>query len=100
MNNRKSSHHFQVLNYYFSQRLASVGLDAKNTVCIWDWRKGKLLASATGHSDRVRPLLDYAMQNSELWNNCNFIFLKANLLSVDFPPTYSTYKCTISFTRD
>uniref|UniRef100_A0A8D1EVV9 EMAP like 6 n=1 Tax=Sus scrofa TaxID=9823 RepID=A0A8D1EVV9_PIG len=35
------------------QRLASVGLDAKNTVCIWDWRKGKLLASATGHSDRI-----------------------------------------------
>ncbi|XP_045150033.1 echinoderm microtubule-associated protein-like 6 [Echinops telfairi] len=35
------------------RRLASVGLDAKNTVCIWDWRKGKLLASATGHSDRI-----------------------------------------------
>ncbi|XP_013921925.1 PREDICTED: echinoderm microtubule-associated protein-like 6 [Thamnophis sirtalis] len=35
------------------QRLSSVGLDAKNTVCIWDWKKGKLLASATGHSDRV-----------------------------------------------
>lgn len=35
------------------QHLASVGLDAKNTVCIWDWRKGKLLASATGHSDRI-----------------------------------------------
>uniref|UniRef100_A0A803SL06 EMAP like 6 n=1 Tax=Anolis carolinensis TaxID=28377 RepID=A0A803SL06_ANOCA len=35
------------------QRLASVGLDAKNTVCIWDWKKGKLLASATGHSDRI-----------------------------------------------
>ncbi|KAG8123066.1 hypothetical protein E2320_018466, partial [Naja naja] len=35
------------------QRLSSVGLDAKNTVCIWDWKKGKLLASATGHSDRI-----------------------------------------------
>uniref|UniRef100_A0A8C6S538 EMAP like 6 n=1 Tax=Neogobius melanostomus TaxID=47308 RepID=A0A8C6S538_9GOBI len=35
------------------QRLASVGLDAKNTVCIWEWRKGKILASATGHSDRI-----------------------------------------------
>uniref|UniRef100_A0A8C8RE05 EMAP like 6 n=1 Tax=Pelusios castaneus TaxID=367368 RepID=A0A8C8RE05_9SAUR len=35
------------------QRLASVGLDAKNTVCIWDWKKGKLLATATGHSDRI-----------------------------------------------
>ncbi|KAF2987776.1 hypothetical protein EK904_015188 [Melospiza melodia maxima] len=35
------------------KRLASVGLDAKNTVCIWDWKRGKLLATATGHSDRV-----------------------------------------------
>ncbi|XP_075781606.1 echinoderm microtubule-associated protein-like 6 isoform X3 [Pelodiscus sinensis] len=35
------------------QRLASVGLDAKNTVCVWDWKKGKLLATATGHSDRI-----------------------------------------------
>ncbi|XP_043551898.1 echinoderm microtubule-associated protein-like 6 isoform X1 [Chiloscyllium plagiosum] len=35
------------------QRLASVGLDAKNTACIWDWKKGKVLATATGHSDRI-----------------------------------------------
>ncbi|XP_065115366.1 echinoderm microtubule-associated protein-like 6 isoform X2 [Paramisgurnus dabryanus] len=35
------------------QRLASVGLDAKNTVCVWDWKKGRVLASATGHSDRI-----------------------------------------------
>ncbi|XP_048842779.1 echinoderm microtubule-associated protein-like 6 isoform X2 [Brienomyrus brachyistius] len=35
------------------QRLASVGLDAKNTVCVWDWRRGRVLASATGHVDRI-----------------------------------------------
>ncbi|XP_067091821.1 echinoderm microtubule-associated protein-like 6 [Osmerus mordax] len=35
------------------RRLASVGLDAKNTVCVWDWKKGKILATATGHSDRI-----------------------------------------------
>ncbi|XP_071235743.1 echinoderm microtubule-associated protein-like 6 isoform X1 [Salvelinus alpinus] len=35
------------------QRLSSVGLDGKNTVCVWDWRKGKVLATATGHSDRI-----------------------------------------------
>uniref|UniRef100_A0A8C2DN31 EMAP like 6 n=1 Tax=Cyprinus carpio TaxID=7962 RepID=A0A8C2DN31_CYPCA len=34
-------------------RLASVGLDAKNTVCVWDWKKGRVLATATGHSDRI-----------------------------------------------
>ena len=33
-----------------------MGLDAKNTVCVWDWKKGKVLATATGHSDRVRHL--------------------------------------------
>lgn len=55
MDNKKRAHQFQLLNCCsYSQRLASVGLDAKNTVCIWDWKKGKLLASATGHSDRVR----------------------------------------------
>ncbi|KAG8014924.1 Echinoderm microtubule-associated protein-like 6 [Nibea albiflora] len=35
------------------QRLASVGLDAKNTLCVWDWRRGRVLATATGHSDRI-----------------------------------------------
>ncbi|KAG7257658.1 hypothetical protein CRUP_015754, partial [Coryphaenoides rupestris] len=35
------------------QRLASVGLDAKNTLCVWDWRRGRVVASATGHSDRI-----------------------------------------------
>lgn len=35
------------------QRLVSVGLDAKNTICVWDWRRGRVIATATGHSDRV-----------------------------------------------
>ncbi|TRY96368.1 hypothetical protein DNTS_033743 [Danionella cerebrum] len=35
------------------QRLASVGLDAKNTVYVWDWKRGRVLATATGHSDRI-----------------------------------------------
>uniref|UniRef100_A0A8C2HAH4 EMAP like 6 n=1 Tax=Cyprinus carpio TaxID=7962 RepID=A0A8C2HAH4_CYPCA len=38
---------------YYLPRLASVGLDAKNTVCVWDWKKGRVLATATGHSDRI-----------------------------------------------
>uniref|UniRef100_A0A8C1QI80 EMAP like 6 n=1 Tax=Cyprinus carpio TaxID=7962 RepID=A0A8C1QI80_CYPCA len=33
--------------------LSSVGLDAKNTLCVWDWKKGRVLATATGHSDRI-----------------------------------------------
>lgn len=31
----------------------SVGLDSKNTICVWDWRRGKVLAAAPGHTDRV-----------------------------------------------
>ncbi|KAK7807291.1 hypothetical protein U0070_016663, partial [Myodes glareolus] len=49
------------LHFFFIKRLASVGLDAKNTVCIWDWRKGTLLASATGHSDRFWTLCGNAL---------------------------------------
>uniref|UniRef100_A0A4W3H8Y1 EMAP like 5 n=1 Tax=Callorhinchus milii TaxID=7868 RepID=A0A4W3H8Y1_CALMI len=35
------------------QRLMSVGLDSKNTICVWDWRRGKVLATTPGHSDRI-----------------------------------------------
>ncbi|XP_031434832.1 echinoderm microtubule-associated protein-like 6 isoform X2 [Clupea harengus] len=52
----KDTHSHGVACLAFSsdgQRLASVGLDAKNTVCVWDWKKGKVLATATGHSDRI-----------------------------------------------
>ena len=36
------------------QLLASVGLDDYHTLNVWEWRKGKLVASTRGHSDRVR----------------------------------------------
>lgn len=35
------------------QRLVSVGLDSKNAVCVWDWKRGKMLSMAPGHTDRV-----------------------------------------------
>uniref|UniRef100_A0A2K6G4N4 EMAP like 5 n=1 Tax=Propithecus coquereli TaxID=379532 RepID=A0A2K6G4N4_PROCO len=34
------------------QRLVSVGLDSKNAVCVWDWKRGKMLSMAPGHTDR------------------------------------------------
>ncbi|KAK1905067.1 Echinoderm microtubule-associated protein-like 6 [Dissostichus eleginoides] len=43
------------------QRLASIGLDAKNTLCIWEWKRGKILATATGHSDRFWSLCGNAL---------------------------------------
>ncbi len=33
--------------------VASVGLDDNNSVAIYDWKKGTLLADARGHSDRI-----------------------------------------------
>lgn len=35
------------------QFLASVGLDDHHTLNVWDWRRGKVVASARGHSDRI-----------------------------------------------
>ena len=35
------------------QFLASVGLDDYHTLNVWDWRKGKILSSTRGHSDRI-----------------------------------------------
>lgn len=62
------------------QRLASVGLDAKNTVCIWEWRRGKILASATGHSDRIfdicwdpfqqNRLVSCGVKHIKFWSMC------------------------------
>ncbi|XP_075907401.1 echinoderm microtubule-associated protein-like 6 isoform X4 [Nelusetta ayraudi] len=48
------------------QRLVSIGLDAKNTMCVWDWRKGRVLASATGHSDRIFDVAWDPVQSSRL----------------------------------
>ena len=36
-----------------SQLLASVGMDDYHSLNVWDWRKGKVVASTRGHSDRV-----------------------------------------------
>lgn len=43
---------FKVLLFSF-QRLVSVGLDTHATINVWDWKRGKILATVRGHSDRV-----------------------------------------------
>ncbi|KAM9364927.1 echinoderm microtubule-associated protein-like 6 [Pholidichthys leucotaenia] len=62
------------------QRLASVGLDAKNTVCIWEWKRGRILATATGHSDRIfdicwdpcqqNRLVSCGVKHIKFWSLC------------------------------
>lgn len=46
------------------QRLVSVGLDSKNAVCVWDWKRGKMLSMAPGHTDRVSILFEIS---NEYW---------------------------------
>ncbi|CAF4873359.1 unnamed protein product [Rotaria socialis] len=35
------------------EKLASVGIDSNNTIKVWSWLRGKILATVAGHSERV-----------------------------------------------
>lgn len=37
----------------FAQLLVSVGLEDYHLIGVWDWRKGRVLATVRGHTDRV-----------------------------------------------
>ncbi|XP_036887500.1 echinoderm microtubule-associated protein-like 5 isoform X3 [Sturnira hondurensis] len=62
------------------QRLVSVGLDSKNAVCIWDWKRGKLLSMAPGHTDRIfdvswdlyqpNRLVSCGVKHIKFWSFC------------------------------
>ncbi|XP_012868821.1 PREDICTED: echinoderm microtubule-associated protein-like 5 [Dipodomys ordii] len=62
------------------QRLVSVGLDSKNTVCVWDWKRGKMLSMAPGHTDRIfdiswdlyqpNKLVSCGVKHIKFWNLC------------------------------
>nr|XP_034963441.1 echinoderm microtubule-associated protein-like 5 isoform X5 [Zootoca vivipara] len=62
------------------QRLLSVGLDSKNTICVWDWRKGKMLSMAPGHTDRIfdiswdlyqpNKLVSCGVKHIKFWSLC------------------------------
>nr|XP_033966852.1 echinoderm microtubule-associated protein-like 5 isoform X2 [Pseudochaenichthys georgianus] len=62
------------------QCLVSVGLDSKNTICVWDWRKGKVLAAAPGHTDRIfdiswdlyqpSKLVSCGVKHIKFWSLC------------------------------
>uniref|UniRef100_A0A8C6PPY8 EMAP like 5 n=1 Tax=Nothobranchius furzeri TaxID=105023 RepID=A0A8C6PPY8_NOTFU len=62
------------------QCLVSVGLDSKNTICVWDWRRGKVLAAAPGHTDRIfdiawdlyqpNKLVSCGVKHIKFWSLC------------------------------
>ena len=35
------------------QQLSSVGLDQHSTLNVWNWKKGQIISTIRGHSDRV-----------------------------------------------
>lgn len=41
-----------------TQQLVSVGLEDYHLIAVWDWKKGKVLASVRGHTDRVSTATD------------------------------------------
>ncbi|CAF3520544.1 unnamed protein product [Rotaria sp. Silwood1] len=41
------------------KKLASVGIDRDNTIKIWEWSRGKLLATVAGHKERVFDIIYY-----------------------------------------
>uniref|UniRef100_UPI00358E5FDC echinoderm microtubule-associated protein-like 5 isoform X4 n=1 Tax=Myxine glutinosa TaxID=7769 RepID=UPI00358E5FDC len=46
--------------------LVSVGLDARNSLCVWDWKRGRLLATAPGHTDRIFDISWDPLQSNRL----------------------------------
>lgn len=61
-------------------QLASVGLEDYSQVTIWDWKKGKALASTRGHSDRIfdvcfnpfedNKLVTCGVKHIKFWSLC------------------------------
>ena len=49
-----------------------MGLDGHATINVWDWRKGKVIATVRGHSDRVR----YQCRHMYSWKIENLLYLK------------------------
>ncbi|XP_023384633.1 echinoderm microtubule-associated protein-like 5 [Pteropus vampyrus] len=62
------------------QRLVSVGLDSKNAVCVWDWKRGRMLSMAPGHTDRIfdiswdlyqpNKLVSCGVKHIKFWSLC------------------------------
>lgn len=42
-----------ILLTLFVQLLVSVGLEDYHLIAVWNWRKGRVLATVRGHTDRV-----------------------------------------------
>ncbi|XP_071162130.1 echinoderm microtubule-associated protein-like 6 [Mytilus edulis] len=98
-------------------RVVSVGLDTHSTINVWDWRKGKILASVRGHSDRVfdvqfhlfkeNTIVSCGVKHIKFWSLCGNaltpkkgVFGKAGeiqtMMCLAFGPDDTTYSGTLS----
>ncbi|XP_060573407.1 echinoderm microtubule-associated protein-like 6 [Ruditapes philippinarum] len=97
-------------------RLVSVGIDPQATICVWDWKKGKVIATVRGHTDRVfdikfNPYQDNVIascgvKHIKFWSLCgNALSAKKGIfgkegeiqtiLCVSFGPSDITYSGTL-----
>ncbi|XP_071834835.1 echinoderm microtubule-associated protein-like 6 isoform X3 [Apostichopus japonicus] len=79
----KDGHSHGIGSLTFSKdgmRLVSVGLDPNNIINVWDWKKGKLLCTVKGHSDRIfdcqfnpfriNSLVSCGVKHIKFWSIC------------------------------
>lgn len=98
-------------------RVVSVGLDQHATINVWDWRKGKILATVRGHSDRVfdvqfnpyaeNSLVSCGVKHIKFWSLCGNaltakkgVFGKTGeiqtIMCLAFGPDDTTYSGTLA----
>ncbi|XP_072031189.1 echinoderm microtubule-associated protein-like 6 isoform X3 [Amphiura filiformis] len=98
-------------------RLVSVGLDPQNIINVWDWKRGKILSTVTGHTQRIfdcqfnpfkeNCLVSCGVKHIKFWGLCGNsmtakkgIFGKAGeiqtILCLSFAPNDVTYSGTLS----
>ncbi|XP_077993248.1 echinoderm microtubule-associated protein-like 6 [Glandiceps talaboti] len=98
-------------------RLVSVGLDNHHIINVWDWKKGKVLATVRGHSDRVfdiqynpykeNVIVSCGVKHIKFWTLCGNaltakkgVFGKVGemqtILCVSFAPDDITYSGTLN----
>ncbi|KAK3093757.1 hypothetical protein FSP39_019782 [Pinctada imbricata] len=98
-------------------RVVSVGLDQHSTINVWEWRRGRILATVRGHNDRVfdiqfspympNRIVSCGVKHIKFWDICGNaltskkgVFGKTgeiqSILCAAFGPEDTTYTGTLS----
>ncbi|XP_029642851.1 echinoderm microtubule-associated protein-like 6 [Octopus sinensis] len=98
-------------------RLVSVGTDPHATINVWEWKKGKVIATTRGHNDKVfdiqfnifeeNSIVSCGVKHIKFWNLCGNslqakkgVFGKTGeiqtMLCLAFSPDQTTYAGTLS----